>query len=316
MNSVFKNKKLLNILNYIFIPIITSILLLLINGWSPSDLTLNPVEKIKKLADEKEATQLFSNDEFQLYYIDNDDGATHYAFSKRFGVWNCNYYPHRNDIIGITHGKNFIYYYGEFASDKNYDYIENKQDEKIYPNKIELNNNVLSVYQIPKIDDEKVIYHFKNIEDPINNEMLLSNGEITFYKYENGKHKEFEYTIRQLQQEEPYLWGQIEKTIESADEGKEIEDGRVYSSQNDLEYRIIVKYNTGDFLNLEKGHKGYDWTGEVSYDIELEGQHSNTISIYTRDYSKISLYEKTFGESHVYPVTISENLSSYFKSLK
>ena len=316
MNSVFKNKKLLNVLSYIFLPIITLIFSLLIKGWSPSDLTLNPAEKIIKIADEKGVYQLFSNDEFQLYYVDNDNGPTHYAFSKRFGVWNCNYYPHKNDIIGITHGKNYIYYYGEFASDKNYDYIENKKGKKIYSNKMELNNDVLSVYQIPKTDDEKVIYHFKNTEYPINDEMLLSNGKVTFYKYENEKHKEFEHTIRQFQQEEPNLWRQIEKTIESKDKSKEIEDGRVYSSQNNLEYRIIVKYNTGDFLNIEKGHKGYDWTGEVSYDIELEGQHSSTIGIYTSDYSNISLYEKTFGESHVYPVTISEDLSSYFKSLK
>ncbi len=38
-------------------------------------------------------------------------------------------------------------------------------------------------------------------------------------------------------------------------------DGRVYTSQSDLEYRIFVSYNTGDFLSFEKGHKGYDWTG-------------------------------------------------------
>lgn len=310
--KVFKNKKL-NGIGYISIAVATLILSLLIKGWSPLNFTLNPEVKIKKIAGEKEAAQLFSNDEFQLYYVNTDDDITHYAFSKKFGIWYTGYYPHMNDIIGITHGNNYIYYYGKFASNGDYDYIENVQGEKIYPFKNELNGKPLNVYQIPKAKDKNVVYRFMDEENFINDDSLFLNGEAVFYKYENGEHKEYKYTIGQLKQEEPNLWAQIEKTAESADKDVEIEDGRVYTSQQDIIYRIYVSYNTGDFLSLEKGHKGYHWTGEVAYDIEVKGEHPNTIGIYKRDYSTVSLYEKTFGENHVYPVTIPGELIGYFE---
>ncbi len=50
----------------------------------------------------------------------------------------------------------------EIASNENYDYLENEQGEKIYAHKVAVSDKILSVYQIPKVNDEKITYRFRD----------------------------------------------------------------------------------------------------------------------------------------------------------
>jgi len=300
--------------------IIMLVVNLILRGNFLSAITLDPATKVEKLAAGNKITKGFSNDEFQIYYAETESEVVSYAFIKKLGVW-LQEYPfnkYNRNISGISFGKEFAYYYGSFALNDEYDFItEMDGGERIYPNITDLGSQKVAVYQIPLNIEEKVSYCFVDSEDVINKEKLLLEGEVKFFKHTDGKTSEYYSTIGELKEEKGYLWKLIEKCFESADKSNEITDGRVYKSiePGDTIWKIYVSYNTGDFINLEPGRKGYDWTGKASFDIELKGQHPGTIAMYWHDYTKYSIYDKFSGETAVYSIVVPEDLYEYFEEL-
>ncbi|HHV94893.1 MAG TPA: hypothetical protein GXX37_00200 [Clostridiaceae bacterium] len=325
-NEKYTVKSLVKKASDFFIRILASAVVILVanlilRGNLLSAITLDPASKVEKLAAGNKIMKGFSNDEFRIYYAETEDGIISYAFIKKLGVWLQEYPFDKNNrnISGISFGRKHAYYYGNFTSNDEYDFITEAKDdgERIYPNITDLGSKKMVVYQIPLNMEDKMSYCFVDNEDVINREKLFLDGEVRFYKYTDGKTTEYYSTIGELKAEKSYLWELIEKCFESADTSNEIIDGRVYKSDKpeDTIWRIYVSYNTGDFINLEPGRKGYDWTGKVSFDIELKGQHPGTIAMYWRDYTKYSLYDKVSGETAVYSVVVPEELYAYFEEL-
>lgn len=316
-----KRKILKSVVNFaisIIFLLISLIGQLMLKGYSPSHFTFNPDEKIKELAAAGEFTKGFSNDEFRIYYVNNGKEITPYAFVKIFGIWMLDY-PKEAKFFGVSFGKKAAYYYGKFALNDEYDFIENSKGDKIYANKTKVGKHTFSVYQIPR-SEENLCYRFVDADNIKNEETLFLDGNVSLYKKQGGKELIKEKTIRQLKQEQMELWELIEETIKSADKDVEIPDGRVYKPDeaDDTRWAIYITYETGNFLNIEKGRKGsrgYDWTGKYYYNIELKGQHPDTISIRFTDYSKVSLFEEFAGKQHVHPVTIPNGLKEYFEQL-
>jgi hypothetical protein len=314
-----KKKRLLAFTGYLVLIVGMLLIRLVFEGRSLTAFTFNPAAKVGELASEGKIVKGFSNEEFQIYYVDSGEEVTPYAFIKRFGIWICDY-PHDKNIIGITYGKDNIYYYGRFASDGKYDFIEDPNGVKIYADKTELGRNTTSVYQIPYNKHNKkdsVVYRFVDMENLINEQTLFLEGDVSLYKRENEKEVILESTIGQLKQEQAQLWAFIEETIKSADKSVEIPDGRVYKSdkRGDVIWQIYVRYETGHFINVEQGKRCYDWAGSAYYDIELKGQHPNTLAVRFDDYAKTSMFEELFSKSHVYPTTIPKGLEKYFEEL-
>jgi len=312
-----KKRKILKFTVNFALSVIFLISGLILKSYSPSQFTFNPDVKVQRLADGRKLIKGFSNDEFQLYYVDKGEEVVPYAFVKKFGVWIWDY-PNKRNICGLTFGKKDVYYYGKFALNDMYDFIENaKEGNRIYGHKTKTGEHIFCVYQIPYSDKENICYRFVDSDNIINDETLFLDGVVSLYKRQNGKDIIQERTIRQLKQEQMDLWALIEQTIESADKNLEIPDGRVYQSETsyDAVWQIYVNYETGHFLNIEKGKKGYDWAGRNYYNIELKGQHPNTISIRSVDYSEVSLFKEFNGELRVHPVTIPIGLEEYFKEL-
>jgi hypothetical protein len=171
--GIMEKKKHSEFLKTFIIITITFILSLFIKGYSFSDFTLNPAAKVEKLSGEKEVTKGFSNEEFQIFYVNSEEGINEYVFSGRFGIWIGYEYPSRKDVSGFTDGKATIYYYGEFASNEMYDYIESAVGEKIYPHKTEMDGVTKCVYQIPYKSSENMSYKFVDSDNKINNETLF-----------------------------------------------------------------------------------------------------------------------------------------------
>ncbi|HHV94956.1 MAG TPA: hypothetical protein GXX37_00545 [Clostridiaceae bacterium] len=292
---------------------------LIFRGNFLSAITLDPASKVEKLAAGSKITKGFANDEFRIYYAETTDEIISYVFIKKLGIW-LQEYPfdrYNKNISGISFGRNHAYYYGNFALNDEYDLVVDDRGNKIYPNITNLGSKKAAVYQIPLNSKDKISYCFVDSENVVNKEKLFLDGKVKFYKYVNGNTTEYCSTIGELKEEKGYLWTLIEKCIESTDESHEIPDGRVYKSgvPGDTIWKIYVSYNTGDFINLEPGRKGYDWTGSVSFNIELKGQHPGTIGMYWRDYTEFSLYDKISGESAVYNVVIPEELYKYFEEI-
>jgi hypothetical protein len=173
----------------------------------------------------------------------------------------------QKNICGITYGKQNVYYYGVFASNGIYDFIEGPEGEKICATKVQLGEKTVSVYQIPYNGKKDICYRFVDSENLINEDTLFLNGEVLLYKRENVNESKHESTIGKLKKEQNHLWLLIEQMVKSADKENEIEDGRVYRSEKaeDIIWRIYVNYETGHYLNLERDRKGYDWTGLMKY---------------------------------------------------
>ncbi|NMB98161.1 MAG: hypothetical protein GYA02_16410, partial [Clostridiaceae bacterium] len=259
---------------------------LILRGNFLSAITFDPAAKVEKLALGNKITKGFANDEFQIYYTETMDGITSYAFIKKLGIWLQEYPFDKNNenISGISFGRKHAYYYGSFALKDEYDFIAEDGGDRIYPKITDLGSKKAAVYQIPLNSKDKISYCFADSENAVNKETLIFDGKVKFYKHVEGKMTEYNSTIGELKKEKTHLWALIEKCVESADKSHEIPDGRVYKSDKpgDATWKIYISYDTGDFINLEPDRKGYDWTGSVSFDIELKGQHPGTIGMYWR----------------------------------
>ncbi len=55
----------------------------------------------------------FQTEEFQLYTVQEEQGEVLYAFVKRIGAW-VQDSPHPRNTVGVTFGKESVYYYGSF----------------------------------------------------------------------------------------------------------------------------------------------------------------------------------------------------------
>ena len=292
--------------------------LVLVQRLSPSNFTFNPKKKMEKVIEEEEFIRGFSNDEFQIYYIKSESTLEPYVFVKKMGIWALDY-PNMNNIYGITKGKNHIYYYGEFALDGMYDFVESPQGEKIYSDKKEVFDMETNVFQIPYYSDDNTTYKFGDNKNIMNEEKLFLDGEVVMYKKKDEGHVEIVKSIKEMRENHTQLWTLIGKTIESADKTEEIPDGRTYTFEDGDEdftqWVIFINYDTGHYINIGKDKKAFDWSGGVYYDIDLKGQHADTISIGIRDYTGIGSPLKKGKESHVYKVSIPEGLREYYEGL-
>lgn len=309
-----KNKLIFKSIYVLGLIILIAIGVFYVQGYSISYLTLNPQEKIEKILKGEESVKGFSNEEVQIYYAENKEEIKTYAFVKKMGVWILDY-PVLKNINGFTKGKDHVYYYESYAKEGIYDFLEDPQGERIYAEKIQIFGKDRSVFIIPYKIDKDTTYKFGDDKNIMNENKLFLDGEVIFYKENGEKNKEIATSIREMKENQVELWELIDNTFKSADKSEPIPDGRTYTSESLEDFNrwyLYVDYDKGHYINISKDGTFMDWAENFSYDIELKGQHSETLAIYIRDYRDFDYSPGNLSGPEVYKVTIPERLREYF----
>lgn len=304
----------------IFLNIIVALIIALgftfTRNYSLKSITLNPEEKLEKFLEGEEYIKAFEDEEFQLYYSGENEDIKPYAFIKKFGLWLFEY-PNIRNIQRYSKGKDNIYYYGEFALDPRYDFVENNKGEKIYARKIKLTDKEVNLFEIP-YKNEDISYRFGDDLALMTEENLFLQGELGIYKNKDNSDIDILRTIGETRENEPYLWELIEESIQGADKSEKIPDGRKYSYESGEEIFqeiIYVSYDKGHYINVGKNKSAFIWTHSMSYDIDFAGQHADTIGINEEDYFDFDYSLDNFNGPSVYRVEIPEELRSYMDKL-
>lgn len=312
-----KVKSILNKVATIVSIVLVAAMSLYTQGYSPSSFTLNPEKKMGKVLKGKEFVQGFSNEEFQIYYAESEQGVKPYSFVKKMGLWIFDY-PNINNIRGITKGKDNIYYFGNFALDGIYDFLESPTGERIYGHKREVLGTNRNVFKIPYKVEENITYKFGDDANIMNEKKLFLDGEVVIFKNKEEGDIEIRYSVEEAKENQEVLWTLIMETITSADKSEKIPNGRTYTFEDGddfVQWVIYLNFDTGHYINVSKDNRFMDWSHNISYHIDLKGQHSDTIYIRIEDYSDfVSPLDKK-KEADVYKVTIPEELREYFNEL-